>query len=123
LISETELELQFEEATSLRKAGDFRGAKRILERLARERPDAFPVFLILGDVETDLENYEAAEKAFATAIALKPRSELASTAMFFALGRLGRDDDAFAEMHRFLALRPNSKQYKAILDELEESAH
>jgi predicted Zn-dependent protease len=123
LISDTELELQFEEATSLRDAGDLRGARTILQRLAAERPDAFPVFLVLGGIEMDLNDYPAAEKAFAAAIALKPRSEVASTAMFFTLGHLGREDEAFAEMHRFLALRPNSKQYKAILDELAESAH
>ena len=93
MITQTELELQFQEATSFRDAGDFRAAKAILRHLARERPDA----------------------------ALKPRSEIASTAMFFTLANMGRDDEALAEMYRFLALRP-SKEYAAILDEIAESA-
>ena len=41
--------------------------------------------------------------------------------MFFTLAHLGRDDEALAEIYRFLALRP-SKEYQAILDEIAESA-
>lgn len=123
MTTQDDLESEFRAATALRNAGDLRGAKELLERLAREHPDAFPVFLVLGGIEMNLKDYEAAERAFSAAVALKPRSELASTGLFFTLAHQRRDDDAYAEMRRFLTLRPDSHEYKAILDELEESAH
>jgi hypothetical protein len=77
----------------------------------------------LGGIEKDLEDYAAAERAFARAIELQPHSELASRGMFFTLARQKRDDDAFAEMRRFLTLHPDSEEYKLILKELEENGY
>ncbi|HEV7921444.1 MAG TPA: tetratricopeptide repeat protein [Thermoanaerobaculia bacterium] len=119
--SDDDLESAFQTATAFRDAGDLHSAKELLERLAREHPDAFPVWLVLGSIEKKLENYEAAEKAFRTAVALDPRSELASVALFFALARQRRDDEAFDEARRFLTLRPDSKRYQEILDEIDQS--
>ena len=122
-MTQAELESQFEDATALRDVGDLSGAKQVLERLAREHPEAFPVWLVLGGIEMKLKDYEAAEKAFATATALKPRSESASVGLFLALARLRRDPDAFAEMRRFLALRPESHEYELIRAEMDEKGY
>ncbi|HKO56694.1 MAG TPA: tetratricopeptide repeat protein [Thermoanaerobaculia bacterium] len=121
MTADANLESEFQAATALRDAGDVHSAKALLERLGREHPDAFPVWLVLGAIEKNLEDYEAAERAFAKAIALNPRSELASVGLFFALAHQRRDDEAFAEARRFLTLRPDSKEYKMILDEIDES--
>jgi len=45
---------------------------------------------------------------------------MASVSLFFALARLNREDDAFAEARRFLTLRPDSQEYKRILVEMDE---
>ena len=81
------------------------------------------MWLVLGGVEMNLKAYEAAEKALATATALEPTSELASITMFIVLAHLGRTADAFAEMRRFLALRPESRQYELLREELEENGY
>ena len=116
-----ELAAEFEVATSLRDIGDYAAARTILERLAETSPSAFGVWLVLGDVQTSLLDYESAESSFLMATALRPRSELASLAMFHTLKHLGRINDAFAEMRRFLALRPESHEYDLLRIELDEA--
>lgn len=118
-IEET-LELEFQRATSLRDNGDLGGARELLEHLAEEYPDAFGVWLVLGDVQTSQSDYEAAERSFTVAISLRPESELASLAMFHTLNHLRRADDAFDEMRRFLTIRPQSPEYRVLLREMDE---
>ncbi|HEV7921582.1 MAG TPA: tetratricopeptide repeat protein [Thermoanaerobaculia bacterium] len=120
---EPELDSQFQDATSLRDAGDLPGAKKILDRLSVEYPQRFGVWLVLGGVEMDLKDYEAAERALTTATALAPQSEIASLALFLTLKDLGRINEAFTEMRRFLALRPESRQYELLREELDEAGY
>jgi predicted Zn-dependent protease len=115
-----ELEAEFERATSLRDSGDLRQARAILEKLAEQYPSAFAVWLVLSGIQMSQEDYEAAEQSSSAAIALRPSSELASLTMFHTLKHRGRMNDAFAEMRRFLALRPESHEYALLRSELEE---
>ena len=115
-----DLEGEFEKATNLRDAGDLVGARKILKNLSERFPAVFGVWLVLGGVQFSLANYAEAEKSFSVAIALRPYSELASLAMFHTLKHLGRVNDAFAEMRRFLALRPESREYELLRSELED---
>lgn len=115
-----DLEEEFRTATTLRDAGDLNGAQALLERLAAENPTVFGVWLALGGVQMSRSDYEAAERSFAIAIDLRPRSELASLSMFHTLKHLRRMNDAFAEMRRLLALRPESREYELLREELEE---
>ena len=119
---DSDLEADFERATSLRDGGDLAQARAILERLASEGPDRFVVWLVLGGVQMDQEDYPGAERSFSMVTALRPRSEIASIALFHTLRHLGRTNDAFAEMRRFLALRPESHEYDILRRELEEAA-
>jgi len=66
-------------------------------------------------------DYQAAENTLAIAVSLRPRSELASLPLFHTLRHLGRSSDAFAEMRRFLALRPESHEYELLRAELDRS--
>ena len=114
-----ELDAEFQKATALRDMGDLIQAGAILERLSIEHPSVFGVWLVLGGVQMSQSNYEAAECSFSMALALRPRSELASLCMFHTLRHLGRVNDAFAEMRRFLILRPESREYALLRQELE----
>ncbi len=118
-MNKSDRETEFEVATSLRDAGDLAGAIAILERLSQRYPSEFGVWLTLGGVQMSLTDYAAAETSFSIAIDLRPRSELASLAMFHTLKHLRRVDDAFAEMRRFLALRPEAPGYELLLSEMD----
>lgn len=118
-MTDDELDNAFRSATSLRDAGDLAGARRTLEGLAEQHPEVFGIWLVLGGVQLSQADYVAAERSFAAAVSLRPRSELASLGTFHTLKYLGRVDDAFAEMRRFLALRPKSKEYALLLAEME----
>jgi Tfp pilus assembly protein PilF len=65
-------------------------------------------------------DYQSAEKSLSIAITIRPASELASLSLFHTLKHLDRINDAFAEMRRFLALRPESHEYQLLLEELDE---
>lgn len=58
-----DLDADFEKATSLRDCGDLAQARAILERLAGNRPDLSGVWLVLGGVQMDQEDYEGADAA------------------------------------------------------------
>jgi predicted Zn-dependent protease len=115
------LESEFERATALRDAGDLAGARSILEQLGERHPAVFGIWLILGGVQMAQSDYEAAERSLSIAITLRPRSELASLAMFHTLKHLNRVNDAFGEMRRFLAIRPESREYELLRLELDET--
>lgn len=115
-----ELNTKFVRATTLRDAGDFAAARSLLERLGEMHPVEFGIWLVLAGVQMSQSDYEAAEKSASVAVALRPRSELASLTMFHTLKHLGRVNDAFAEMRRFLALRPESREYDVLRQELSE---
>ena len=115
------LEEEFEKATDLRDAGDLAAARLIMENLSQRFPSIFAVWLVLGGIQMTLADYPAAEVSFTMAITLRPRSELASLSMFHTLKHLGRVDDAFVEMRRFLALRPESHEYERLRSELDDT--
>lgn len=116
-----DLEKDFQRATSLRDDGDLVAARAVLKQLSDEYPSSFVVWLVLGGVQMSQPDYAAAEESLSVAIALQPRSEVASLAMFHTLKHLKRMNDAFAEMRRFLALRPESREYEMLREELGEN--
>lgn len=113
-----ELYAEFRRATSLRDAGDLVGAEAVLERLAGSHPESFGVWLVLGGVQAARADYAAAEISLSFAVHLRPRSELASLSLFHTLTHLGRLNDAFGEMRRFLSLRPESHEYARLRGEI-----
>jgi predicted Zn-dependent protease len=119
-MSDNEIEAEFRIATSLRDDGDLAGARAAMERLSTLHPSVFAVWLTLGGVQMSQFDYGAAEKSLVIAIALQPASELASLSLFHTLKHLDRINDAFAEMRRFLALRPESREYQLLRQELDE---
>jgi predicted Zn-dependent protease len=120
-MDDDEVEEKFRIAMSLRDGGDLSGSRAALERLATLHPLVFGIWLTLGGVQMSQSDYQAAEKSFSIALALRPASELASLSLFHTLKHLDRINDAFAEMRRFLALRPESHEYQILRRELGEN--
>jgi predicted Zn-dependent protease len=119
-MTDDEVEREFRIATSLRDDGDLSGARAALERLSAQHPLVFAIWLTLGGVQMSQFDYQSAEKSLSIAITIRPASELASLSLFHTLKHLDRINDAFAEMRRFLALRPESHEYQLLLEELDE---
>jgi predicted Zn-dependent protease len=68
----------------------------------------------LGFLYTETGDDEKAVQAFRKAVALSPRSELASLGLFHSLWRTGRTDAAFDEMGRFVKSN-DSPHYRQLL--------
>jgi tetratricopeptide (TPR) repeat protein len=68
-----DVEQHIERATSLRKSNDLEGARRELEAARVIAPNNHRVLRHLGNVESRLDNHEAAEAHLRNAIAAKPK--------------------------------------------------
>lgn len=89
----------------------------MLRKLSDELPQSATVAIVLGDTYWDLGELDHALPWFLKAGDLKPSNELASLALFHCLWEMGRTDDAFDEMRRFLKDN-DSDEYKQILEGL-----
>ena len=113
-----EQDAAFSRALSLRDAGRFHSAAEILVFLTNELPDNAGVWGMLGSILYEVERFDDAREAFAHAVNLSPRSELASLGLFFSLLRSGHEEEAWSERRRFTALVPESKEYQLLDSEL-----
>ncbi len=116
-------ENEFQEALRLRDSGKLSESVEILSRLAKDPEATATVFLILGQVWGDLSHPLVAVEAFRIATQMKPRAELASLGLFHALWKVGRTDEAFCEMRRFLILADSPEYKQLIADMNAESAN
>ena len=104
-------------AMQLRRQGRRREAVRILEGLASRHSRSAAVMGSLGSVYFELGLLAKAGKAFAQAIELNPKSEMASLGLFHSLWQQGARSEAFAEMSRFLSAA-KSEEYTKLLRDL-----
>jgi tetratricopeptide (TPR) repeat protein len=93
-----------------------------LERLVEEEPGLLPAWLVLGGLYSDVRRFSDAAAAFRRFLSTSPKSELASLGLFHALWDLGREEEAVAEMHRFLEVA-DSKMYRLLLCDLGRDAN
>ncbi len=108
-------EREYASAYQLRQNGDLYGAASVLRKLSDELPQSATVAIVLGDTYWDLGELDHALPWFLKAVDLKPSMEIASLALFHCLWKMGRTDDAFDEMRRFLKDN-DSDEYTQILD-------
>jgi predicted Zn-dependent protease len=115
------LEARFNEAIRKRDTGDLDGSRETLEALSLEFPGRSAIWGTLGAIYFEQDRLEEAIGAFQKATVLSPQSELASISLFHALFDSGRRQDAFAEMRRFLALVPDSEEYRLLRSEMADA--
>ena len=115
------IEPEFNRALRLRDGGDLLGAAAIFERLDAEYPDKAAILGMWGSIYFRLKDWERALPLYQRAVRLSARSELASLGLFHSLWSLGRRDEAFAEMHRFLSVS-ESAEYSQLISEMREEA-
>ncbi len=103
-------------AAALLQSGELREAERLLKLLAGGELYPGAGQLLLGRIYLQEERVEEAIACFSSLVKLLPESEAASLGMFHALWKAGRTDDAFAEMHRYLADHESWEYRRLCLD-------
>ena len=99
-----ELNEKMEKILDLRKLAKYEEAIINAENLANNYPEIASVFGLLASLYFELDRYEEAALAYQKATELSPKSEMASLGLFHSLWQLERNDDAFEEMKRFMAI-------------------
>ena len=115
------IEPEFNRALRLRDGGDLLGAAAIFERLDAEYPNKAAILGTWGSIYFRLKDWERALPLYQRTVMLSAKSELASLGLFHSLWNLGRRDEAFAEMRRFLSVS-ESAEYSQLISEMREGA-
>jgi tetratricopeptide (TPR) repeat protein len=127
-MTDEEAGADFDEALRLMHAGQHQESIRMFIRLLDqgslvERRLRAGANTMIGFIKWDrLHDTEGALPYFMEGVALAPRHEKASLGLFHMLLELGRVDDAFDEMRRFLKLRPSEmySEYLRDINSIEE---
>lgn len=108
---------RFEEALRVRDEGRFLEAEQMLSELAKEDPGNLAITLARAGVLFKMNNFSEAAQLFGDIIRSQPSTELASRGLFHSLWKMGRYDEAFEEMKRFLSMA-DSEAYFDLLSDL-----
>ena len=111
---------RFEEALRERDEGRFCEANQILLKLEKEDPGNLAVALVRAGVLFKMDSFQEASDLFGKITRSQPCDDLASRGFFHSLWKLGRHDEAFEEMKRFLSLK-DSEGYLELLGDLKAS--
>lgn len=116
-----EFEQLFEEAIELRDSGNLHKAVNKLTQILSGHPKYDTAVLgIMGNIYWELNDLSKAIECYEKAVELNPKSEMASLGLFHTLWKMGKENDAFTEMERFLSIS-TSEEYSLLLDEMDES--
>lgn len=94
-------------AQAYRGVHNFEAAKEILERAHREHPKSAAPLAVLGDLDIQLQTYEAAITHLSAALAWQPTSAEARNRLAIAYKAKGDAGDALAQISKLLARDPN----------------
>jgi len=107
------------QAKALRNDGNRLAAKALLQDLADMYPDEKAIFVLLGHLHWDEADLVNAKTCFRKATELDPELEIASLALYHTLWSSGQEEEALAEMKRFLKVS-HSEEYDRILQVFRE---
>jgi predicted Zn-dependent protease len=96
---------------------DVPGTLKILRDLVAEIPGSAMLNATFANTLKAVNDIEPAIEHFQTAVKLAPTSELYSLGLFHIFWSQGRQDDAFNEMKRFMAVS-DSEDYREIVAEI-----
>jgi predicted Zn-dependent protease len=96
---------------------DVPGTLTILRDLVAEIPKSAMLNATFANTLKAVNDIEPAIEHFQTAVKLAPTSELYSLGLFHIFWSLGRRDDAFKEMKRFMVVS-DSEDYREIVAEI-----
>jgi predicted Zn-dependent protease len=97
--------------------GDLLGTLEILKKLVEEIPESAVLNATFANTLKAVNDIEPAIEHFQMAVKLAPTSELYSLGLFHIFWSEGRQEDAFNEMKRFMAIS-DSEEYREIVTEI-----
>jgi predicted Zn-dependent protease len=97
--------------------GDLLGTIEILKKLVEEIPESAVLNATFANTLKAVNDIEPAIEHFQMAVKLAPTSELYSLGLFHIFWSEGRQEDAFNEMKRFMAIS-DSEEYREIVTEI-----
>ncbi|MHC2067788.1 tetratricopeptide repeat protein [Bremerella sp. T1] len=118
---EIERKKKLETARQLFIAGDMNGTRSLLKEVISDGLISPAVFSLMASACWELNDLQIAAYYFGKASELNPDSEAISLGLFHCLWNLGKEDDAFEEMKRFLKTN-KSEEYTRLLSEINNDA-
>ena len=110
-----------DEAIELREAGNTAKSLRILSKIVDEIPHQdVKALVVAGALLREGRKFEAALSCLNKAIESDPSSPGASLGLFHTLWNMGRYDDGFAELHRFLSISQSDEHFR-LIEEMRDS--
>jgi len=106
-ISPRDLAAEIALAQAYRSVHNNAAAQSLLERSAREHPKLAAPLAELGDLDIELQTYDAAIKHLSTAVALDPAKNETRDRLAVAYKSKGDSADALAQLSKSLARDPN----------------
>lgn len=106
-LASLDAEAHYARAETLERSGDSAEAATEFERAAQLRPRDYYLWLRLGLVRDEIEDQEGARRALAEAARLAPYYAQPRWQLGNLLLRMGRLDEAFAELHRATLTDPS----------------
>jgi tetratricopeptide (TPR) repeat protein len=95
-------------AEAYRAVHNFEEARRILERAIREHPRSPQPLAVLGDIDLELQTYDAAIRYFSAALALDPANTDTRNRLVSAYKSKGDATSALAQVAKVLARDPQN---------------
>ena len=108
---------RFDEALRLRDQGRLVEAEEAFLQLMGQYPENLGIVVVRAGILFDLERFHDAHTLFKAILDSRPDHELASRGLFHSLWKLGKHDEAFSEMKRFLSIA-DSDAYAELLSDL-----
>jgi predicted Zn-dependent protease len=108
---------QWRLAQARSRLDDLPGTLEILRDLVSEIPESAMLNATFANALNADNDFESAIEHFQMAVKLAPTSELYSLGLFHIFWTQGRQDDAFNEMKRFMAIS-DSADYREIVAEI-----
>lgn len=99
---------QFAEAQALGRKGDLPGAMKVLEALAKSRPDDVDVYSVMAAVQLDSGDSAAAERSIRRALELEPNDTGLLITLSSIQDRAGKYKDSEATLRGVLARDPDN---------------
>src|SRR5689334_3013466 len=97
---------QFERALALHQKGQFADAEQAYLEILRQHPDHFDALHLLGTIAVQTQQLEHGVELIQKAIRLNGQIAIAHNNLGYALTRLGRFEEALANLDRAIALNP-----------------
>lgn len=113
------VEQKLHNARSLSEAGQHQDARICLLEVLKEEPDNQTALIMLGGAYFAMEKYSEAEMVFERLVLMGPGTGTFSIALFNALWKMGRVEEALEEIKRFMSCADTVEEAETITQYLD----